>query len=113
MPEYYLALDLKDDAKLIADYEAYHQKVWPEVLQQMKDNHILSCRIFRVYNRLFMILQTDMEFSFEAKGKADATNPKVMEWEALMWNYQQAIPGSKPGEKWQLMDCIFEFRVDV
>ncbi len=24
-----------------------------------------------------------------------------------MWNCQQAIPGSKPGEKWRLMDKIF------
>jgi L-rhamnose mutarotase len=31
----------------------------------------------------------------------------VQEWEQLMWKYQQAIPGSRPGEKWRLMDKIF------
>ena len=53
-------------------------------------------------------MQTQDDFSFEAKGKADAENPKVQEWEQLMWNYQQALPHAKPGEKWILMDKIFE-----
>lgn len=38
----------------------------------------------------------------------DANNPKVQAWEALMWKYQQAVPGTKPGEKWVMMDKIFE-----
>jgi len=25
-----------------------------------------------------------------------------------MWKYQQALPGAQPGEKWVLMDKIFE-----
>jgi L-rhamnose mutarotase len=25
----------------------------------------------------------------------------------LMWTYQQAMPGSKPGEKWVLLEKIF------
>ncbi|MCX8492531.1 MAG: L-fucose mutarotase, partial [Cyclobacteriaceae bacterium] len=33
---------------------------------------------------------------------------KVIEWESLMWKYQQALPLSKPGEKWRLMDKIFD-----
>ena len=28
-----LALDLKPDAKLITEYEKYHQQVWPEILR--------------------------------------------------------------------------------
>ncbi len=38
----------------------------------------------------------------------DGRNPKVQEWEQLMWKYQQAIPNSKPGEKWRMMEKIFE-----
>jgi L-rhamnose mutarotase len=34
----------------------------------------------------------------------------VQEWEQLMWKYQQALPGSKPGEKWRLMEKIFDLR---
>ena len=102
------ALDLKDDAKLIAEYEMYHQKVWPEILESITSSGIESLDIYRVSNRLFMIMETNETFSFEAKGQADAENPKVQEWETLMWNYQQALPGAKPGEKWLLMERIFK-----
>jgi L-rhamnose mutarotase len=42
----------------------------------------------------------------------DASNPKVQEWEQLMWKFQQPLPGSKPGEKWMLMERIFELNDD-
>jgi L-rhamnose mutarotase len=38
----------------------------------------------------------------------DASNPKVQEWENLMWNYQQPVKGALKGEKWVLMKKIFE-----
>jgi len=110
MSRYCLALDLKDDETLIKEYEAYHQKVWPEILQSIKEAGIEQMEIYRVGNRLFMIMETKDSFNFEKKGKADAINPKVQEWEVLMWKYQQAIPGSKPGEKWMLMEKIFDLK---
>ena len=61
-------------------------------------------------NRLFMIMETTPEFSFEQKSAADAADPKVQEWERLMWNYQQAIPTARPGEKWVLMEKIFDLQ---
>ena len=105
---YCLALDLKNDERLIAEYEAYHQNVWPEILSSIKDSGITSLEIYRISNRLFMIMETNIDFSFEKKSAMDASNPKVQEWENLMWNYQQALPAAKPGEKWMLMDKIFE-----
>jgi L-rhamnose mutarotase len=47
-------------------------------------------------------------FSFDAKGKADRENPKVREWEELMWKFQQPLPNARPGEKWMLMEEIFK-----
>ena len=108
MKRYCLALDLKDDAVLIAEYEKYHQEVWPEVLQSIKDAGIQKMQIYRVDNRLFMIMDTNDDFSFERKEKMDAVNKKVQEWEQLMGKYQQRIPGTRPGEKWRLMEKVFE-----
>jgi L-rhamnose mutarotase len=107
MKRYCLALDLKDDAALIAEYEKYHRDVWPEILKSIKDSGIESMEIYRTGNRLFMIMEVNKDFSFEVKSKADATNPKVQEWETLMWKYQQGLPWAKPGEKWVLMEKIF------
>ena len=47
-------------------------------------------------------------FSFDKKNAMDNANPTVQEWEKLMWKYQQALPKAKPGEKWVLMNKIFE-----
>lgn len=108
MKRYCLALDLVDDAVLIAEYEAYHKAIWPEIQQSIIGAGIEAMEIYRTGNRLFMIMEVNDFFNFEAKSKADAANPKVQEWEQLMWNYQQALPHAKPGEKWLLMDKIFE-----
>jgi L-rhamnose mutarotase len=108
MKRYCLALDLKDDVELISEYEAYHREVWPEIKKSILDSGITNMEIYRFGNRLFMIIETDDSFSFDRKAAMDASNPKVQEWEALMWKFQQPLPGSKPGEKWVLMDRIFE-----
>jgi L-rhamnose mutarotase len=104
---YCLALDLKDDPELIAEYERYHQQVWPEIIDSIKSSGIEVLDIYRTGNRMFMIIEANDDFSFDKKSKADANNPKVQEWEQLMWKFQQALPWAKPGEKWIIMDKIF------
>jgi L-rhamnose mutarotase len=107
---YCLALDLVDDPVLIAEYEEMHRKVWPEILESITSSGIEQMEIYRTGNRLFMIMEVNEGFSFEKKGAMDAGNEKVQQWEQRMWKYQQAIPGSRPGEKWIMMDKIFELR---
>lgn len=58
--------------------------------------------------RMFMIMEVNEHFSFEAKARADQSNPKVQEWENLTWRFQQSLPQAKPGEKWLLMEKIFD-----
>jgi L-rhamnose mutarotase len=110
MRRYCLALDLKNDPALIAEYEELHRKVWPENEKNILDSGVINLEIYRVSNRMFMILEVDESFTFERKAAMDAANPKVQEWEALMWKFQQALPGSKPGEKWLLMDSIYQLK---
>lgn len=107
MKRHCFALDLKDDPELIAAYEAYHHDVWPEVLESIRRSGILNMEIYRVQNRLFMIMETTDDFSLAQKAEQDANDEKVQEWEALMWTYQQALPGAQPGEKWMEMKQIF------
>ena len=104
---YCLALDLKDDPQLIAAYDEYHQAVWPEIINAIKASGIEHVEIYRVSNRLFMIIEAGANFSFEQKAAMDAKNDIVQLWEKTMWEYQQALPIAKQGEKWVLMEKIF------
>jgi L-rhamnose mutarotase len=107
MQRHCLALDLVDDEKLISEYEFYHRDVWPEIKKSILDAGIAQMEIYRVGNRLFMIMEVNDAFSFDKKGQADAASEKVQQWEQLMWKYQQALPVAKPGEKWIRMQKIF------
>ena len=64
-------------------------------------------QIYRLQTRMFMIIDTVDDFSFEKKAAMDASNKKVQVWENLMWTYQEALPMAKDGEKWVLMNSIF------
>jgi L-rhamnose mutarotase len=108
MKKYCLAVDLVDDEKLIAEYEAWHQKVPAEIQKSIRDSGITNMEIYRIGNRMFMIMETTDDFSFDAKAAADLANPKVQEWEKMMWKFQASLPFSKPGEKWVLMKKIFQ-----
>ncbi len=108
MKRFCFALDLVDDKKLIETYKKYHEKIWSEITASIKDAGIGDLEIYLVANRLFMIMEVNDNFSFERKAKMDKENPKVQEWETLMWKYQQKLPFAKKGEKWILMEKIFE-----
>jgi L-rhamnose mutarotase len=108
MKRFCLALDLKDDADLIASYEAWHQQVWPEIKRSIWEAGITGMEIYRTANRLFMIMETTDEFSLERKAHMDRINPVVQQWEELMWSFQQPLPHAKAGEKWIVMDKIFD-----
>jgi len=105
---YCVTLDLKNDPALIAEYRKYHEKIWPEITRSIKGSGIVDLEIYLLGTRMFMIMEVNDKFSFEAKSKADAANPKVQEWEQLMWKFQQPLPQAKPGQKWMLMDRIFK-----
>jgi L-rhamnose mutarotase len=107
MKRYCLAHDLKNDAELISEYKKYHESIWPEITASIKNSGIERMEIYCTGNRLFMIMETADDFSFERKAKLDAGNVKVQEWETLMWKYQQALPTAKAGQKWVLMERIF------
>ena len=112
MKKYCLALDLIDDPLLIAEYENWHkpETTLPEIKKSISDSGISNMEIFRTGNRLFMIIEADDSFSFERKAAMDDANPNVQDWEQLMWKFQQPLPWAKKGEKWILMDKIFELK---
>lgn len=108
MNRYCFAVDLKDDSKLIEEYEAYHTVVWPEVLQSIRESGIKTMEVYRTGTRLFMILEADEEIVRGSKFQFNLNNPVLMKWEDLLWKYQKALPHAPPGQKWVEMDKVFD-----
>ncbi|MFT3703340.1 MAG: L-rhamnose mutarotase [Agriterribacter sp.] len=110
MKRFCLACDLKDDPATIAEYRKIHENVWPDILERIKADGITVMDIYLTGNRMFMIMEVVDDFSFEMKSASDKNDPRVQEWENFMWNFQQELPWAKPGEKWILMEQIFQLK---
>ena len=108
MKRYCLALDLKNDPLLISKYIDYHKEVWPEISSSIRENGIIDMQIYNFADRLFMIIETEDDFSFKKKNKRDSHNPFVIKWEEIMSKFQKPISISESGEKWMLMEKIYE-----
>ncbi|WP_158968643.1 L-rhamnose mutarotase [Paraglaciecola sp. L3A3] len=104
-----LTLNLRDDAELIQEYEDYHKpgKVWPEVIDSIKNSEIISMKIFRQDLLLIMVIEVTESFSFEKKAKADFNNEKIQAWERLMEKFQKVDPNEPNAGKWQAVTNIF------
>lgn len=104
-----LALDLVDDAALIAEYERWHSigHTDPAVTQSIRDAGIVNMEIFRAGNRMFMIMDVDETYDAAAKARADAANPAVVDWERRMKQFQQPVPAAGPDGTWIEMKRVF------
>ncbi|WP_026770449.1 L-rhamnose mutarotase [Asinibacterium sp. OR53] len=109
MKRYCLALDLKDDPSLIEEYEYYHKKevIWPEIVEGIKACGIQTMDIYRVGNRLMMILETTDDFELQSGFTKMSSLPLQREWAALMSAFQQRLPFARPGEHWMEAKQIF------
>ena len=106
---YCQTLNLKDNPELIAEYRKRHSngEVWPETLAAIREVGILEMEIYILGTRLFMIVETPLDFECDTAMARMATLPKQEEWEAYMAVFQQAEAGASSAEKWQLMDRMF------
>lgn len=106
---YCQTLNLKDNPELVAEYRKRHSKgeVWPETLAAIREVGILEMEIYILGTRLFMIVETPLDFEWETAMARMATLPRQDEWEAYMSVFQQADAGASSAEKWQLMDRMF------
>lgn len=107
-----LLLDLKDDPALIAEYEAHHRAVWPEVRAHLLDVGITGMEIYRLGTRLCMFMETDnARFDAARKAQREANDPKLLAWETLMWRFQAPTPWTPEGQKWVEAQRIFGLQV--
>ncbi|SMO54390.1 L-rhamnose mutarotase [Fodinibius sediminis] len=107
---YCKTLTLKDDPELIEKYKAAHarENFWPEITRGMKEVGILDMELYLLGNRLFMIMDTVPDFDHEKGMEALAQKPRQGEWESFVSQFQQAGKDNSAGDKWRLMERIYE-----
>jgi L-rhamnose mutarotase len=109
MKTYAQTLDLKDGPDVISTYDEHHRAVWPEVQRGLRDIGIERMRIWRLGQRLFMLMETIDAFDPDRDfARYIAGDPRIREWQELMASLQQPAPGAQPGELWANMQLVFE-----
>ncbi len=103
-----MTLNLKDDPRVIEQYKEYHRAVWPEVLAGLRGVGITRMKIFLHGRRLFMYLEASDGFELARDFPRYMEAPRAREWDALMRQFQEPVPGAKAGEWWAAMEEVFD-----
>jgi len=113
---YCQTLDLVDKKEFVQLYiEAHNEENhWVEIRKGLREVGILEMEIYLFNNRLFMIVETGLEFDWEVAFTKLADMPRQSEWENRMSLFQQT-EGGPSNTKWKLMErifCIYDINED-
>lgn len=97
------------DQKFIDDYRLAHSEgvIWKEVIEGIRQVGILEMEIYILDNKLFMIVETPLDFNWDEAMARLATLPRQQEWETFMSRFQDCSAEATADEKWQMMDRMF------
>lgn len=106
---YCQTLDLRDNPELVAEYRRRHSRgeAWPEVIEGLRQVGILEMELYIIGTRLFMIVETPLDFDWDTAMARLATLPRQQEWEDYMSVLQMSAPGVTSAQKWRLMERMF------
>ena len=106
---YCRTMDLKPDDALIREYVLRHSQgeSWPEILEGIRSVGILEMEIYILGSRLFMIVETPLDFDWDSAMAHLATLPRQQEWEDYMAIFQDCREGDTADEKWHMMERMF------
>jgi L-rhamnose mutarotase len=108
MPTFAMALDLIDDPRIIAEYDAHHRAVWPEVLAALRRTGLTDMKIFRSGHHLFMTMTAPAGFDPATAFRGYAQTPEVQRWEQLMRGFQRKVPHAGRDDWWTPIPCVFD-----
>lgn len=106
---YCQTLSLRDNPELIEAYRKAHSKEesWPEIRAGIREVGILEMEIYIHRSKLFMIVETPLNFDWDKAMAKLATLPRQAEWEEYVAKFQQCAEGATSDEKWQMMERMF------
>jgi hypothetical protein len=100
---------VRDPAKQ-QEYLQYHAtqfQKWPEVARGFCNASFQQLLVFRSGRQLMLVISIPRGASLdELNPRTTQNNPRVNDWNALMKNYQEGLPGTKPGEVWVFLKPV-------
>lgn len=106
---YCQTMDLRDNPELIAEYRRRHSEgeAWQEIIDGIRSVGILEMEIYILGTRLFMIVETPLDFDWDTAMARLAKLPRQQEWEEYMAMFQNCAKDATSDEKWQMMERMF------
>ena len=106
---YCQTMDLRDNSELIAEYRRRHSEgeAWQEIIDGIRSVGILEMEIYILGTRLFMIVETPLDFDWDTAMARLAKLPRQQEWEEYMAMFQNCAKEATSDEKWQMMERMF------
>jgi hypothetical protein len=105
-----LTANLVSSPKQQQEYLAYHAtqfQKWPEVAQGFCNASFQQLLVFRQGRQLMLVISIPHGASLdELNPKTSLNNPRVDDWNALMKQYQEGLPGTEPGEVWVFLKPV-------
>jgi hypothetical protein len=105
-----LTANLVPDERKQREYLQYHAtqfEKWPEVATGFCSASFQQLLVFRQGRQLMLVISIPHGASLdELNPKTTLHNPRVDDWNKLMKQYQQGLPGTKPGETWVFLKPV-------
>jgi L-rhamnose mutarotase len=102
MPRYAFKLRVRADA--VEDYEREHSRVWPELLQKLKEVGVSDYSIFRRGQDLFLTMRVD---DFDHAWDQLDRDPVNRRWQEFMSNLFEPVLDKQPEERFAMMKEVF------
>jgi L-rhamnose mutarotase len=102
MPRYAYKLRIKSDA--IEEYDREHKRVWPELLDKLKEVGISDYSVFRRGQDLTLVMRTENLDSALDELDKDPVNQR---WQEFMGRLFEPVPDKKPGERFAMLKEVF------
>ncbi|WP_258105377.1 L-rhamnose mutarotase [Marinoscillum sp. MHG1-6] len=106
--DYLLTANLVEDSVKQQEYVAYHDtqfEEWPEIAQGFCNARFQQLLVYRSGRQLLLVISIPADKTLdELNPKTVENNPRVDDWNALMAQYQEGIPGTSESEVWVFLE---------
>jgi L-rhamnose mutarotase len=90
----------------LEEYKRYHDAVWPDVLETIRQCNIRNYTIFYREGALFAYFEYHGD-DFAADMAKMAADPATQRWWEIMMPMQRPVPGCPEGDWWARMEEVF------